>query len=188
MTWWLIVWLVVLTAAYISIGILWYMNIDTNADMNTKLGCLENRVKTLEEKLKRCFNYMHETTNDLFKLGQKVEDMTNAEKYKEEIRNEHCYMACAVNRIKDKRGSSENCSDNCSACKSESIEWLMREYEEPLVDWNKVKPDTMVWVRNNAVEPWVLREFALYHDKKIWCYDDGLHKSMQYWNYGRLKD
>lgn len=174
MTWWLIVWLVVLTAAYIIIGILWYMNIDTNADMSTKLGYLENRVKTSEEKLKRCFNYMHETTNDLFKLGQKVEDMTNAEKYKEEIRNEHCYMACAVNRVKDKRGSSENCSDNCSACKSESIEWLMQEYEEPPVDWSKVKSNTPILVKFREDAPkWAERDFAFYVNDAVWYHYDG---------------
>ena len=174
MNWWLIVWLVVLTAAYIIICILWYMNIDTLADMATKLGYLENRVKTLEEKMKRCFNYMHETTNDLFKLNQKVENMTNAEKYKKEIRNEHCYMACAVNRVKNKRGSSEKCPDNCSACKSESIAWLMQEYEEPPVDWSKVKPNTSILVKFTEDAPkWIERNFAFYINDTVWYQNDG---------------
>lgn len=113
--------------------------------------------------------------------------MTNAEKYKEEIRNESCYMPCAVNRVKDKRCGSENCSNACNTCKEESIEWLMQEYEEPPVDWSKIKPGTKVWVRNSDAASWNLREFALYYDDKIWCYDNGWQTSMQCWNCGRLK-
>lgn len=113
--------------------------------------------------------------------------MTNAEKYKEEIRNESYFTACAVNRIKNKRDSSERCSYDCNVCKTESIAWLMQEYEEPPVEWNKVKSGTMVWVRNSDAQSWSLREFAMYHDNRIWCYEDGLHDSMQRWNCGRIE-
>lgn len=65
--------------------------------------------------------------------------MTNAEKYKEEIRNKNETLECAVHGI---RTGSRSCRRDCQLCKEQSIEWLMQEYEEPPVDWNKVKPGT----------------------------------------------
>lgn len=65
--------------------------------------------------------------------------MTNAEKYKEEIRNESETFECAVHGI---RTGSRSCRRDCQLCKEQSIEWLMQEYEEPSIDWNKVKPGT----------------------------------------------
>ena len=171
MTWWLIVWLVVLTTTYIIICILWYMNIDTQANMATKLGYLENRVKTLEEKMKRCFNYMHETTNDLFKLEQKVENVTNAEKYKEELRNKNESLECAVHGI---RTGSRSCRHNCQLCKEQTIEWLIQEYEEPPVDWSKVKPNTSILVKFTEDAPkWIERNFAFYINDTVWYQNDG---------------
>lgn len=68
--------------------------------------------------------------------------MTNAEKYKEEIRNQSKArtIKCAVYRVRQPHRSS--CFGICDDCKFDSIEWLMQEYEEPSVDWNKVKPGT----------------------------------------------
>ncbi len=116
--------------------------------------------------------------------------MTNAEKYKEEIEELakleccRCGIHCAAHYIKT---NSKKCPRDCMACRSTTIDWLLQEYVEPPVDWSKVKPGTMIWVRNNDAQYWSLREFAMYHDNRIWCYENRLHDSMQRWNYGRLE-
>ena len=112
--------------------------------------------------------------------------MTNAEKYKEEIRNEskNLTVKCAVYKVRQPHRSS--CFGSCDDCKFDSIEWLVQEYEETPIDWNKVKPGTKVWVRNFDAEAWKLREFAMCHNEKIWCYGDGIHSEMHAWSCARL--
>lgn len=52
------------------------------------------------------------------------------------------------------------CEDgNCSACSMLFALWLDEECTEPEVDWNNVPVDTLVRVRDNDNEEWVLQYF-----------------------------
>lgn len=52
------------------------------------------------------------------------------------------------------------CEMDCVACGTALQIWLDEEYEEPEVDWNNVPVDTLVRVRDNDNEEWVLRYFC----------------------------
>ena len=95
--------------------------------------------------------------------------MTNAEKYKEEIRNTEFKIKCAVKSI---RSGTSACRFECERCEHESIKWLMQEYEEPSVDWNKVKPGTkfVYPCKPNIVFPDGIakKKFAFYVNDVIW--------------------
>lgn len=108
--------------------------------------------------------------------------MTNAEKYKEEIRNTEFKLKCAVKSI---RSGTSACRFDCERCEHESIKWLMQEYKEPPVDWNNVKPGTKIWVRNSDDKFWVVKEFAMYHGNRIWCFEDDPY-TMRRWERGKL--
>ena len=95
--------------------------------------------------------------------------MTNAEKYKEEISNKNETLECAVHGI---RTGSRACRHDCQLCKTESIAWLMQEYEEPSVDWNKVKPGTkFVYPCKPSImypDGIAKKKFAFYVNDVIW--------------------
>ena len=46
---------------------------------------------------------------------------------------------------------------DCQSCTTALNLWLDEEYEEPEVDWDNVPVDTLVRVRNNKNDEWVLR-------------------------------
>lgn len=93
--------------------------------------------------------------------------MKNREKYRDEI------LKCAVNPGRDicefrrkevfPHFAKKDCNRiNCSWCSSLAALWLDEEYVEqqkPEVDWSKVPVDTLVRVRDNDDEEWVLQYF-----------------------------
>ena len=50
---------------------------------------------------------------------------------------------------------------------------LMEKHKEPKVDWNKVKVDTPILVRNAEDEPWLRRYFAKYEDGLVYAWSVG---------------
>lgn len=56
---------------------------------------------------------------------------------------------------------------------SEIKEWLFQEYEEPEVDWSKVKVDTPILVKDTKEEKWVKRYFAKFEYGVVWSFCDG---------------
>lgn len=50
--------------------------------------------------------------------------------------------------------------------------WLVAEYEEPPIDWSKVKVDTPILVRYEEETKWRKRYFAKYENGKVytWLY------------------
>lgn len=48
---------------------------------------------------------------------------------------------------------------DCHCCNTMLDLWLDEEYIEPSVDWNKVPVDTLIRVRDNDNENWVLQYF-----------------------------
>lgn len=57
--------------------------------------------------------------------------ITNFEKYVEEIKEEieDVNFFCIVASIKDK---NDLCNDDCSACRMSCLDWLKKEYKEPI--------------------------------------------------------
>ena len=129
--------------------------------------------------------------------------MLNIEKYKDEL-----IKLCVVNPsvLAKVRGKNElaacmltDCID-CVYCKngtcnSKAKEWLFSEYEEPEVDWSKVKVDTPILVRNNEDKEWVNRYFAKFADGKVYAWVSGATSwtvddeyDVTSWNYAKLAE
>ena len=76
------------------------------------------------------------------------------------IRNGHMETKMPISQIFHDDLSSISCSD----CRTLQILWLDEEYEEPEVDWSNVPVDTLIRVKENKIDEWVLRYFAKYKD------------------------
>ena len=91
--------------------------------------------------------------------------------------------------------------DECSfnnygfSCCSDALNWLFSEYEEPEVDWSKVKVDTPILVKNMEKGEWAKRYFAKFVDGKVYAWTDGATSwtadneyDVTYWNYAKLAE
>ena len=106
------------------------------------------------------------------------EQMLNIEKFYNELR-ELKVMPLCFSMID---GRLEACTGQCACCQFNKGEpdcaenckkWLFLEYEEPEVDWSKVKVDTPILVRNNEDKEWVNRYFAKFADGKVYAWVSG---------------
>lgn len=105
--------------------------------------------------------------------------MKNREKYREEIvksikdRDSCEFMIKTVNPVYSDgwECNDELCQrDECEACLKLFAFWLDEEYEEPPkpeVDWSKVPVDTLVRVRDNEDDEWLLRYFDSLEDESF---------------------
>lgn len=104
--------------------------------------------------------------------------MLNIEKYKDKLIE---LDVIDINKLAIKDGVPYRCNgvscDDCDFKNSENgcyiygcSEWLFSEYEEPEVDWSKVKVDTPILVRNNEDKEWVNRYFAKFADGKVYAW------------------
>lgn len=99
--------------------------------------------------------------------------MKNREKYANEIKNykgdDFCHdfvRPIVLNKI--------NCEEiRCTYCQSLQMLWLDEEYDEPEVDWSNVPVDTLIRVKENKIDEWILRYFAKYKDGRIYAWDNG---------------
>lgn len=106
--------------------------------------------------------------------------MLNIEKYKEELEN---IGVINPNGLAVIDGKPCMCQEaECNMCELRSEEsccfyktdnWLFSEYEEPKVDWSKVKVDTPIYVRCSDDEKWVPRYFAKFEDGRVYAWSDG---------------
>ena len=93
--------------------------------------------------------------------------------------------------------------DNLSKedCGKQAEDWLFSEYEEPEIDWSKVKVDTPIYVRdcetdsNGDEKTWVPRHFAKFENGTVYVWDDGgtsftvkSEDSCSSWNYAKLAE
>ena len=66
---------------------------------------------------------------------------------------------------------AEDCNGvNCAWCKFLVDMWMDAEYEEPPkpeVDWSKVPVDTLVRVRDNEDDEWILRYFDSFEEESF---------------------
>lgn len=121
--------------------------------------------------------------------------MKNYEKYAEELR-EYKGIDICTDFIKPHILEADNCNGvDCRSCAMLQMLWLLEEYEEPKepeVDWNDVKVDTPILVRDTEDEQWERRYFAKYENKTIYAWDVGRTSwsgdSMTGWACGKLAE
>lgn len=117
--------------------------------------------------------------------------MKNREKYAEEIKNykgnEFCCDFVIPVILKKKECGIFS---TCSQCYLVQQLWLDEEYKEPEVDWSRVPVDTLIRVKENKIDEWVLRYFAKYKDGKIYAWDYGCTSKttdcVAIWRYGEI--
>ena len=123
--------------------------------------------------------------------------MKNREKYAEEIKsivingNNDINLCNKIIKPIILKQNNINCSSiSCSDCRTLQILWLDEEYEEPEVDWSNVPVDTLIRVKENKIDEWVLRYFAKYKDGKIYAWDYGCTSKttdcVAIWRYGEI--
>ena len=118
--------------------------------------------------------------------------MKNYEKYADEITKYKDYNFCG-DFVKPYILESDNCNGlDCIRCSMLRAIWLMEEYEEPEVDWSRVKVDTPILVRQREDSKWYKRYFAKYENGKIYAWENGRTSwnidNMAYWQYAKLAE
>ena len=99
--------------------------------------------------------------------------MKNYEKYKDEIKKYKDYNFCG-DFVKPYILESDNCNGlDCIRCSMLRAIWLMEEYEEPEVDWSRVKVNTPILVRQGNNGKWLERHFAKYENGDVYAWVDG---------------
>lgn len=129
--------------------------------------------------------------------------MLNIEKYKDKLIE---LGVIDINKLAIKDGVPYRCSgDSCDDCDFKNskngcyiygcCEWLFLEYEEPEVDWSKVKVDTPILVRDYESNKWTKRYFAKFVDGKVYAWNDGATSwtvlneyEVTSWNYAKLAE
>ena len=118
--------------------------------------------------------------------------MKNFEIYEDEIRKFKDGNFCeefVIPRIL----KSDSCAYlSCSDCGRRQMLWFVEEYEEPEVDWNKVKVDTPILVKDHEDREWLKRYFAKYEDGYVYAWGNGCTSwtadNMYAWNYTKLAE
>lgn len=129
--------------------------------------------------------------------------MLNIEKYKNKLIE---LGVIDINKLAIKDGVPYRCSDDsCDDCDFKNSkngcyiygcsEWLFLEYEEPEVDWSKVKVDTPILVRESEQNPWLKRHFAKFKNGKVYAWNSGKTSwsiedkiGMLCWKYAKLAE
>lgn len=117
--------------------------------------------------------------------------MKNIEKYAEKIKSYKGDSFCK-DFVKPVILKKKECIfSTCSQCNLVQQLWLDEEYEEPEIDWSKVPVDTLIRVKMNKIDEWVLRYFAKYKDGKIYAWKYGCTSkttdcTATIWRYGEI--
>ena len=99
--------------------------------------------------------------------------MKNYEKYEEKIREYKGETFCA-DFVRPYILKQDDCYHmDCGQCNMLQLMWLMKEYEEPEVDWSRVKVDTPILVRQGKNGEWLERHFAKYENGDVYAWVDG---------------
>jgi hypothetical protein len=130
------------------------------------------------------------------------ERMLNIEKYKEELENIGVLNPTELAVIDGKPCMCQEAE--CNMCELRSAEigcfyrtdnWLFSEYEEPKVDWSKVKVDTPILVKDILKSEWIKRYFAKYENGRVYVWKEGKtswsavnEHDVNSWNYAKLAE
>ena len=99
--------------------------------------------------------------------------MKNYEKYEDELKEYKGRNFCK-DFVKPNILKSDSCDGlACGACYMLQTIWLLEDYEEPEVDWSKVKVDTPILVRQGKNGEWLERHFAKYENGDVYAWVDG---------------
>lgn len=101
--------------------------------------------------------------------------MKNYEKYADELKKYDAEELC-TKLIKPIILKKDSCpSNNCKMCCRLLMLWMGEEYkpEPPKVDWNKIKVDTPILVRQGKNGQWLERHFAKYENGDVYAWVDG---------------
>ena len=122
--------------------------------------------------------------------------MKNYEKYKDIIRNYESSVNFCTNFVKPNILKSEHCNGiDCTKCRMIQAIWLLEDYEEPKVDWDKVEVDTPILVRADEEETWDRKYFAKYENGHVYAWIGGCTSWTAYkstnvtgWKYAKLAE
>ena len=128
--------------------------------------------------------------------------MLNIEKYKEMLISMEIIDLSKLAVVNDKPIKCKDLykCDECNFfgkekdCEIYLEEWLFSEYEEPEVDWSRVKVDTPILVRDNEEDEWHRRYFAKFEYGKVCAWHDGLTswsamgERARSWKYAKLAE
>lgn len=127
--------------------------------------------------------------------------MLNIEKYKKILIDTEVINTTKLAVLNDKPVECREC--HCNECdfgkKGNCIpyvkEWLFSKYEEPEVDWSKVKVDTPILIRESEQALWLKRYFAKFKDGKVYAWNGGKTSwsiedktDMLSWKYAKLAE
>lgn len=118
--------------------------------------------------------------------------MKNYEKYADEIREFEGISFCDQ-FVKPRILKPEDCNDvSCTKCRMLQMLWLLEDYEEPEVNWNKVEVDTPILVRATKNEEWSKRYFAKYENGYVHAWIGGCtswsEENASAWRYAKLAE
>lgn len=121
--------------------------------------------------------------------------MLNIEKYKEKLIKLGVINTDPLSRL-NLSGKLEEKRTGRRYSRAEIKEWLFQEYEEPEVDWSKVKVDTPVLVKDyKDSEIWIRRYFSKFEDGKVYVWSNGATSwtadneyGVTSWNYAKLAE
>ena len=118
--------------------------------------------------------------------------MKNYEKYEEKIREYKGETFCA-DFVQPYILKQNGCGGmDCDQCNMIQLMWLLKEYEEPEVDWSKVKVDTPILVKDHEDKEWLKRYVAKYEDGYVYAWGNGCTSwngdNMYAWNYTELAE
>ncbi len=120
--------------------------------------------------------------------------MKNYEKYADEIKEYNGDSICSdfIEPYILKSINAKCRNTSCVKCHLYRTIWLMEDYEEPEVDWSKVKVDTLILVRNDESDKWLKRHFAKYEGGVVYTWKSGrtswTEDCMIEWNYAKLAE
>lgn len=117
--------------------------------------------------------------------------MKNYEKYADEIRKYKDNNFC-IDFVLPNIMESNDCSGDCGVCRIVQMLWLLEEYKEPEVNWNKVEVDTPILVRDHESQEWGARHFAKYENETVYAWDGGRTSwsgdGVTEWKYAKLAE
>ena len=121
--------------------------------------------------------------------------MKNYEKYADEIKEYNGDSICSdfIEPYILKSINAKCINTSCPKCHLYRTIWLLEEYEEPKIDWNKIEVDTPILVRDAENTEWLKKHFAKYEDGIVYVWNLGRtswsapnNKSVSAWQYAKL--
>lgn len=118
--------------------------------------------------------------------------MKNYEKYEEKIREYKGETFCADFVRPYILKQDDCCRMDCGQCNMLQLMWLLKEYEEPEVDWSQVEVDTPILVKYSETGKWKKRYFAKVEDGVVYAWNNGktswTTEAMTDWDYAKLAE